>query len=429
MPANERRKPNYSRRLTWLGVVIVLLFGGYSAAWFYVAAKLEAVAGAAIAGLNHGGTSADCTNPAARGFPFRIGLYCDGLRYANTDEKVGASAAAFRSAAQVYDPMHIVAELDSPARISGPGGSAITFDWGNLRASARLTTDFPEQLSAEVVKLSAAAEAAGPGALATIGQAQAHMRRSGDDLDLAASFDGADIDPKLLGGADLPPFEGAADLTIKDGVNLARFGGSLRGHSGTIRTLSISSGGTAGLSVAGPFSVDDGRSTPNSRSASAIRRRCRRCSARRFPPMPRRSRRASPALPRSATTRRCRSGSATAAPRWGSSRWAKSRRCESAETDEGCWTERYAACVGRVPRELARANQPHRQPLWPSIFDPEASASAGDARQRQHLANTPHPDRPSAALRGGHLLPQGTATAVESIAQIKPVRHNLDTPC
>jgi hypothetical protein len=256
MPSSERRKPNYSRRLTWLGVVIVLLFGGYSAAWFYVAAKLEAVAGAAIAGLNRGATSADCTNPVARGFPFRIGLYCDGLSYANTDEKVDASAAAFRSAAQVYDPMHIVAEIDSPARISGPGGSAITFDWSNLRASARLTTDFPEQLSAEVVKLSAAAEAIGPGALATIGQAEAHMRRSGDDLDLAASFDAADIDPKLLGGADLPPFEGAADLTIKDGVNLARFGGSLRGHSGTIRTLSISSGGTAGLSIAGPFSVD-----------------------------------------------------------------------------------------------------------------------------------------------------------------------------
>ena len=81
------------------------------------------------------------------------------------------------------------------------------------------------------------------------------MRRTGDDLDLAASFDGADIDPQLLGGADLPPFEGEADLTIKDGVNLARFGGSLRGHSGTIRTLSLSSGGTAGLYVAGPFSV------------------------------------------------------------------------------------------------------------------------------------------------------------------------------
>ena len=45
-------KAELQRRLTWLGIVIVLLFGGYSAAWFYVAAKLEAVAGAAIAGLN-----------------------------------------------------------------------------------------------------------------------------------------------------------------------------------------------------------------------------------------------------------------------------------------------------------------------------------------------------------------------------------------
>ena len=64
------------------------------------------------------------------------------------------------------------------------------------------------------------------------------------------------IDPKLLKGAELPPFKGEADITIKDGVKLVRFGsGSLRGQSGTIQTLAVSSGDTAGLSLSGPFSV------------------------------------------------------------------------------------------------------------------------------------------------------------------------------
>jgi hypothetical protein len=258
MSSSQERKPNYRRRFMWLGVFIVLLFGGYSAAWFYGAAKLEAVAAQAIAGLNRNGTSADCANPVARGFPFRIGLYCDSVRFEDTPQKVAASAAAFRSAAQVYDPFQIVAELDSPARLSVPGGADFAFNWSNLRAGARLSMDFPEHASAEVTSLTAEANpgAAAATSLFSIGAAEAHMRKSGDDLDLAASFADADIDPKLLNGGDLPPIAGQADLTIKDGVNLVRFGkGSLRGHSGTIRMLSISSGEAAGLSLTGPFSV------------------------------------------------------------------------------------------------------------------------------------------------------------------------------
>ena len=308
MTSSERRKPNYSRRLTWLGVFIVVLFGGYSAAWFYLAAQLEAVAGAAIAGLNHGGTSAECANPTARGFPFRIGLYCDGLRYANADEKVGARPP--RSARPRRSTIRCTSSPSSTARraISGPGGSAITFDWGNLRASVRLADRLPEQLSAEVVNCRRRPRRPDRERWRRSDRRRRICGRTGDDLDLAGSFDGADIDPKLLGGADLPPFEGAADLTIKDGVNLARFGGSLRGQSGTIRTLSISSGGTAGLSVAGPFSVGaDGLldadlkvSSPRSEGAVGAARQgvSGQCRADRGEPFR--------ASPRSATTRRCR---------------------------------------------------------------------------------------------------------------------------
>ena len=77
------------------------------------------------------------------------------------------------------------------------------------------------------------------------------MRKADADLDLAGNFTDADIDPKLLNGGDLPPLKGAADLTIKDGVNLVRSGGrSLRGHSGTIRTLTLVVGRNGGA-VAG----------------------------------------------------------------------------------------------------------------------------------------------------------------------------------
>jgi hypothetical protein len=254
----ENRRPSYRNRIMWLGIFVIVLFGGYSAGWFYVAGKVEAFARQAITGLNRDGTSADCANLVARGFPFRIGVYCDSVRFEDAPQKVTASAAAFRSLAQVYDPFHIVAELDSPARISAPTGSAFAFDWANLRASARLSMDFPEQADAVVTALTAEASADGSAAtrLFSAGSAQAHMLKAGDDLKLAASFADASIDPRLLKGAELPPLKGEADITIKDGVKLVRFGnGSMRGQSGTIRTLAVSSGETAGLSLSGPFSV------------------------------------------------------------------------------------------------------------------------------------------------------------------------------
>ena len=258
MSLTDERKPSYRNRIIWLGIFVIVLFGGYSAGWFYVAGKLEELATQAIARLNRDGISGDCANLVARGFPFRIGIYCDSVRFEDTPQQVAASAAAFRSLAQVYDPFRIVAELDSPAQISVPGGAAFGLNWDNLRASARLSMDFPELVSVEVKSLTADANLdASPGTrLVSAGAAEAHMRKSGDDLDLAASFTDADIDPKLLNGGDLPPIQGQADLTIKDGVDLVRFGDrSLRGHSGMIRTLAVSSSEKAGLSLAGPFSV------------------------------------------------------------------------------------------------------------------------------------------------------------------------------
>jgi hypothetical protein len=262
MQGSRERKPRYRRRLTWLAIVIVLLVGGYSAIWFYVADRLEAMAAQAIVAFNRGGTrSVDCANPAARGFPFGVGLNCDSIRFEDGAQKVAVAAAAFRSGVRVYNPFNATAELDGPARISVPSGGVFAFYWERLRANVELATDFPDRISVEANGLKAEA---GPDAdavnLFSIGRLEGQMRKAGADLDVAANFSDADIDPKLLNGGVLPPLKGAADLTIKDGVNLVRFGdGSLRGHSGMIRTLSVASGETAGVLLAGPFSVaDDG---------------------------------------------------------------------------------------------------------------------------------------------------------------------------
>ena len=257
MPSRKRSKPNYGRRILWLGVFVVLLAGGYSAGWFYLADRLEERTMAAMAEIGRDGVMADCVDPTARGYPFRIGLFCDRVAYADASEGVALSAGAFRSAGQIYDPMRLVAELDGPARVDLPRTQPLAVDWAGLRASVRLAEPLPERISVEGTAVSVGL-ASGAAALAQIQALETHMRPNAGDLDFAGSFDGLTLDPELIGGRALPPLSGRTDLSIADGVALvATRPESLRGQSGVIRTLSLSSGDDAGMTVSGPFSIDE----------------------------------------------------------------------------------------------------------------------------------------------------------------------------
>lgn len=251
LPAVDRR---YSRRILWLGVFVVLLFGGYTLAWFWAAGELEREADAALAKLGERGVEAECAGLEARGFPFRIGLFCDETLYRDTERGVEVSAGALRSAAQVYNPFRVVGELDGPARVELPDAPPLDLEWEVLKASARLDEPLPERASAEARRL--AVESDGQPILQA-DDVQGHMRMSGADLDLAWSFRGLVLDESLLDGGALPPLDGAGDGVIADGGDVLE--GGLRGHSGEVRSAQVSAGGDAGVTVSGPFSVaEDG---------------------------------------------------------------------------------------------------------------------------------------------------------------------------
>ncbi len=63
----------YGRRIRWLGVFVVILFGLYSVGWFYLANLIETQTKSAIEAFNATGQTGECANPTARGYPFRIG--------------------------------------------------------------------------------------------------------------------------------------------------------------------------------------------------------------------------------------------------------------------------------------------------------------------------------------------------------------------
>ena len=256
MTARDQKIPNYGRRIVWLGVFVIVLCAGYSAGWYYLADLFENEAKATIARMNRNDMSAECDNTVARGFPFRLGIYCDRIAFADPADAISFSAGNFRSAGQIYDPKRFVAELDGPATINTPSSGPLRFVWDRMRASVQWAQPLPERISLEGGNVAASLEAGTP--LGTIGDFQAHLRPNGADLDVATTFDDLVIDPSRIGGKKLPALSGESDLTIDNGVELV---GSridnFRGQSGTIHEASLFSGPNTGVTVSGPFSISE----------------------------------------------------------------------------------------------------------------------------------------------------------------------------
>ncbi|MEQ1953692.1 DUF2125 domain-containing protein [Mesorhizobium yinganensis] len=252
----SRANGRYGRRIVWLGVCILIVIAGYTAGWFWLAGRIEGETRTALAKMQERGIKAECANLAVRGYPFRIGLYCDRVAFAQPAQAVSAAAGAFRSAGQIYDPMRLVAELDSPATVTVPDGGQIAFDWQTLRASTRLTQTLPESVSLEGTQLKVGAN--GRPQLVSAETFEAHMRPNEADVDLAASFAGLVFDPSVVGDRTVPPLTGEADLSVKDGLKLLaeNRADNLRGQSGIVRKLTLQLGEKGALILSGPYSID-----------------------------------------------------------------------------------------------------------------------------------------------------------------------------
>jgi hypothetical protein len=244
-------KGGMSRRFAWFAFAIVAAIGLYTAGWFYAASRLEGEVASVIARARASGAEADCTNAQARGYPFRIGLFCDGVAWSDRSAGTALTGMGLRSAAQVYQPTRIVGELDT-LRIDLAEGQGVRIDMSDIRYSTRLAAPLPELVSVSGAAIKAAALSGQP--LASAGSAEAHMRPRGVDLDLAGRFAALTIEGDAA--PDLPPLDGDVDLTVLDGVARVTGGAAgLRGLSTEIRNLTIN-GGDAGVTISGPFAVD-----------------------------------------------------------------------------------------------------------------------------------------------------------------------------
>lgn len=258
MASSRAGGKNVSRRFFWMAIAIVAAIGLYTAGWYYAAGRLLDRTQAELAALGGDGNRAVCETPAVHGYPFRIGLYCGATYVERPALGVAVSTGAFRSAAQIYDPRHIVAEVDSPARVTLGGMMPLDVDWEVLRSSARLARPLPEIVSVEARKVRAVADMPGSvGSPAFVAdRLELHLRPNAGDLDAAVRFEALEPGRFVLGDGVVPPLSGLVDVTAADGIErlLARRG-ELRGLSLTVRQAEVRTASGAGLTVTGTIAV------------------------------------------------------------------------------------------------------------------------------------------------------------------------------
>jgi hypothetical protein len=247
-------------RILIILAAIAMIAGGWSYVWFRGAAEISARSDSLAEQLRLAGDRLECANRRIEGFPFRIGIHCDQIAFAPS-EGGSFEAKAVRSAAQFYDPGHIVGELDGPALLQLPDGRRFELQWENLRTSLRLGFSGLNALSFELRQPSLAVQSAGSASpsIARSNVIEFHARKSpssDENLDLALRLADASDPAGRVPGLSLD-----ADLTLE--AIAGKLGGDFdpiadireNGLSGNARSIVLTPSGGGRLVLSGPFSI------------------------------------------------------------------------------------------------------------------------------------------------------------------------------
>ncbi len=127
--------------------ITLLLIVGWSAGWFFVADKAETVIEKTKIKLTEKDRAFECTNQEINGYPFRISLNCDDIRYTDDVSGITFKAGTLKSAAQAYQPNKAIVELQSPASLSFSNGEQFNTTWASMRSSLKIGLSGPDNIS------------------------------------------------------------------------------------------------------------------------------------------------------------------------------------------------------------------------------------------------------------------------------------------
>lgn len=258
-----RRKSAASRVFAAVFGLAVVMAVGLTATWFYLARELDRRVVSALDAAAGGGTAIECRNREVFGYPFRLGISCDALSLDAPESGIRLSGGALRTAAQIYEPSHIVAELASPVAVDAPDLPPLELRWTLAQASTSLWTEGLERVSVAIDQPQVIVRGGDGAPFARSDRLEVHARRNGAGLDVVLTDAG--VTATLPGIPPLPPFDVAVDMTVdgaagwlRSGPPGGRLGPALRGAAGTVRALRLSLPGGGLAELSGPFRVAEG---------------------------------------------------------------------------------------------------------------------------------------------------------------------------
>ncbi|MEO0635493.1 MAG: DUF2125 domain-containing protein [Pseudomonadota bacterium] len=126
------------RKVIWFGSSLLLVLSALVAGWFLVASKVNGLVTQELEALNSPDQTVACDGQEIVGFPFRMGLKCDRVRFESAADQLALETGALRTAAQVYAPRHQIIELKAPALLKTANALPLKFDWESARSSVRI---------------------------------------------------------------------------------------------------------------------------------------------------------------------------------------------------------------------------------------------------------------------------------------------------
>lgn len=257
MPSTPSASPASpsSRKFAWLATAIVAGCVAWTIGWYLFAMKIETHLPATLAQIAGSNASAACGKAEVRGYPFRFGLFCDSMSYADTFQGVTASAGEFRSAAQFYRPAHVVAEIDGPLSIAAPGLDA-RIDWRVLQASVQAAPGGIDRGSLDAHNISFDIDGAGLARKLDFraDRINAHVRKNGPDCDIAVYADR--LQNSLVEGLTAQSFTLEATLSGQAGLLDAPYPHPAGPVEILLHGLMIGLDDASSLDISGPVEID-----------------------------------------------------------------------------------------------------------------------------------------------------------------------------
>lgn len=250
-----------SRKILWLGIAVIVFSVLYTAAWYYAAAEIRSRLTALTEQSQRNGLTLECGGMEVGGFPFRFELFCSKPGIADLNHGGSAEAEAFRSAAQVYAPWHIVWEADGPLAATLANGEKLRLGWKALQSSLQLKMGGLERssLAADDLDLTIPADGTVGVLKAKAGHGEAHVRQNGEDLDVAALLRDVALTPPDV--QSLPIFSASleARLAGKAGALDGRIHGDalMKPSKGELQRAVVDFGTGRVATISGPFDVDE----------------------------------------------------------------------------------------------------------------------------------------------------------------------------